>query len=257
MNPCKPLLIFSILIIALFSACSEKDESPVLEGDIIGYAFCFDEYGNKLEDFSGIQVVTEPGRKYNAFTDKNGFYELKNVIKGNYNLSFEKEGFGTMKMFGIQHSGGLPTIVTYYDNDDVAPFLYKNTTTQITHIEFQKDSIVAGLKFSGEYIPERIDLVMFFSYYENFTLFAPDVILNFVLSAKGINYASDYGEGWQGLLFAHGYTLYCKAAVYSYRGEIQVNNFLTITGISSYMLGNTIVFPNLGNELYEFSFTIP
>ena len=107
MNPCKPLLIFSILIIALFSACSEKDESPVLEGDIIGYAFCFDEYGNKLEDFSGIQVVTEPDRKYSAVTDKYGFYELKNVIKGNYNLSFEKEGFGTMKMFGIQHSGEI------------------------------------------------------------------------------------------------------------------------------------------------------
>ncbi len=257
MNPYKPLIILSILTITFFPACSEKDESPVLEGDIIGYAFCFDEYGNRLEDFSGIQVVTEPDRKYSAVTDKHGFYELKNVTNGTYNLSFEKEGFGTMKMFFIQHSGGLPTIVTYYDNDDVAPFLYKNITTQITHIEFQDDSIIAGLKFSGEYIPERIDMVMYFSYYENFTLFAPDVILNFVLSAKGINYASDYGEGWQGLLFAHGETMYCKAAVYSFRGEIQVNNFLTIAGISSYMLGNTIVFPNLSSELYEFSFTIP
>ncbi len=47
-----------------------------LEGDIIGYAFCFDEYGNRLEDFSGIQVVTEPDRKYSAVTDKHGFYEL-------------------------------------------------------------------------------------------------------------------------------------------------------------------------------------
>ena len=115
MNPCKPLIIFSILTIAFFSACSEKDEfAPYLEGDIIGYAFCFDEYGNKLEDFSGIKVVTEPGRKYSAVTDKNGRYVLKNVINGTYNLSFEKEGFGTMKMFGIQHLGGQPTIIGYY-----------------------------------------------------------------------------------------------------------------------------------------------
>ena len=178
MNPCKPLITFSILIFALFSACSEKDGSLNLEGDIIGYAFCFDEYGNRLEDFSGIQVVTEPGRRYSAVTDKHGFYELKNVIDGTYNLSFEKEGFGTMKMFFIQHSGGMPTIITYYGNDDVAPFLYKNITTQFTHIEFQNNSIIAGFKFSGEYIPERMDIVLFFSSFEDFNLLSEELVLN-------------------------------------------------------------------------------
>jgi len=256
MNSCKPLIIFSILIIALFSACSEKDESPHLESDIIGYAFCFDEYGNRLEDFSGIQIVTEPGRKYSAVTDKNGNYELKNVINGNYNLSFEKEGFGTMKMFGIHHSGGIPTIVTYDNNDDVAPFLYKNITTQFTHIEFKNDSIIAGFKFSGEYIPERMDIRLFFSAYENFNLLSA-LILNAVLWAKGLNYVSDYSEVLQGLPYARGETVYCKAVIYSFCGQVQVNNFLTITGITTYDLGSTIIYPSQSNELYEFSFTMP
>ena len=36
------------LLVSLFSACSEKDEfKPHLKGDIVGYAFCFDEYGSQ------------------------------------------------------------------------------------------------------------------------------------------------------------------------------------------------------------------
>jgi hypothetical protein len=257
MNPFKPLIVFSILIIALFSSCSEQDESPDLKGDIIGYAFCFDEYGIRLEDCSGIQVFTEPDRKYSAVTDKHGNYELKNVKNGTYNLSFEKEGFGTMKMFGILHSGRIPTIVTYYGSDDVAPFLYKPISTQITHTEFRNDSVIAGFKFSGDYIPERMDMSLFISSYENFNLLSAELMLNAVLWAEGPNYVCVFDGIMQSLPYTSGETVYCKAAIYSFCYAVQVTDFLTITGISTYFQGSTTVYPNLSNEPYEFSFTMP
>ena len=173
MNPCKPLIIFSILIIALSLACSEKDEfAPYLKGDIIGYAFCYDEYGNDLEDYSGIKVVTEPGRKYSAVTDKNGRYVLKHVLNGTYNLSFEKEGFGTMKMFGIQHLGGGPTIISYHYSDDYV-VIFQNITTEITAIHYQNDSLIADLAFSGEYKAGTVYMRLLFSQQRTLTFNLP------------------------------------------------------------------------------------
>jgi hypothetical protein len=261
MNPCKPLIIFSILLFALFTACSKEDEfAPYLEGDIIGYAFCFDEYGNKLEDFSGIKVVTEPGRKYSAVTDENGRYEFKNVINGTYDLSFEKEDFGTMKLFGIQHLGGQPTIIGYYSYYDAAPFIFENITTQITEIEYQNDTLIADLTFSGSYRPDEIYMRLFFSSSENFDRTSAEAIKNYELWFRGLNYQSYYSDVSKGLPFAPGETVYCKAAIYSDNlGGVGVLNLFSVTGIDTYydFETGTTVYPNLSNESYEFHFTMP
>ncbi len=259
MNPCKPLGIFTILVVALFSACSEKDDfEPYLKGDIVGYAFCFDEYGNKLEDFSGIKVITEPGRKYTAVTDKNGRYELKSVINGTYDLSFEKEDFGTMKRFGIQHLGGFPTIVgySYYEG---APFLYKNITTRINEIKCQGDSLLADFTFSGENRPFIVYLRLSFSLQENFDFRSAEAIKNIEVWDLEYNYQSYYNNVSEGLPFASGETVYCKGAIYSYLGGINVLNLYYVTGIDTYYDSetHTTVYPNLSNETYEFSFTMP
>jgi len=254
MDPCKPLIIFSILSIALFSACSEKDEfAPYLEGDIIGYAFCYDEYGNDLEDYSGIKVVTEPDRKYNAVTDKNGRYVLKHVLNGTYNLSFEKEGFGTMKMFGIQHLGGQPTIISYHYNDDYV-VIFKSITTQITAIHYQNDSLIANLAFSGEYKPVTVYMRLLFSTIENFDLQSAEASKSTELWNRGINYQSYYSDVSKGLPFSPGETVYCKAAIYS-----DIYYYSDVLGISRYydFETRTIVYPNISNENYEFSFAMP
>ena len=261
MNPFKPLIIFSILVIALFPACSEKDEfAPYLEGDIIGYAFCFDEYGDELEDFSGINVVTEPGRKYSAVTDEYGRYELKNVINGTYNLSFEKEDFGTMKLFGIKHLGGQPTIIPYNSYYESAPFIYKNITSHIAGIEYQNDTLMADLTFPGEYRPDEIYMRLFFSSEENFDLTSAEAIKNIELWYNGLNYQSYYGNVSTGLPFAPGETVYCKAAMYSDNfGGARVLNLFSVAGLDTYydFETGTTVYPNLSNETYEFYFTMP
>jgi hypothetical protein len=261
MNPFKPLLIFPILALTLFSACSDKEDfEPYLKGDIVGYAFCFDEYGNKLEDFSGIKVVTEPGRKYTAVTDKNGRYELKSVVNGTYNLSFEKEDFGTMKFFGIQHLGGSPTIVGYYSYYDAAPFLYKKITTRINEIKCQGDSLLADFTFSGEYKPFIMYLRVAFSLQENFDLQSAEATKNIEVWDLEYHYQSYYNNVSEGLPFAPGETVYCKAAIYSDNTRaLSVLNLYYITGTDTYYDFEThsTVYPNLSNETYEFSFTMP
>jgi hypothetical protein len=254
MNPCKPLIIFSILIIALSLACSEKDEfEPYLEGDIIGYAFCYDEYGNDLEVYNGIKVVTEPGRKYSAVTDKNGRYVLKHVLNGTYNLSFEKEGFGTMKMIGIQHLGGGPTIISYhYSNDYVV--IFQNITTEITAMHYQNDSLIADLAFSGEYKEGIVYVRLLFSTTENFDLQSAEASKSTELWYRGINYKSYYGDVSKGLPFSPGETVYCKAAIYS--DIYYYSDLLWISKYYDFETG-TIVYPNISNENYEFSFVMP
>ena len=253
MNLLKHLIIFSILIIAIFPACEKDEFAPYLEGDIIGYAYCADEYGQRLDDYSGIRVVTEPNRKYSAITDKNGRFVLKNVINGTYNLSFEKEDFGTMKMFGKQHLGGKPTIISYYYSDDYV-VIYKNITTHITAIHYQNDSLVAGLAFSGEYVPGTVYMRLLFSSEENFDLQSAEASKSIELWNRGANYQSRYGNVSVGLPFAHGEKVYCKAAIYS-------DNYYysDLPGISKYydFETKTIVYPNLSNETFEFFFTMP
>jgi hypothetical protein len=254
MNPFKPLIVFSILIITLFSACSEKDEfAPYLKGDIIGYAFCYDEYSNDLEDYSGIKVVTDPDRKYSAVTDKNGRYVLKNVLNGTYDLSFEKEGFGTMKMFGIQHLGGKPTIISYHYSDDYV-IIYENITSHITAIYYQNDSLLADLAFSGEYRPGSVYIRLLFSTQENFVLQSAEASKSIELWESLIKYKSRYGNVSVGLPFAHGEKVYCKAAIYS--DHYFYYDFIGINKYYDFETGTTI-YPNLSNENYEFSFTMP
>jgi hypothetical protein len=258
MKPLTPLIIFSIF--AIFIACAEQDEfEPYLKGDIIGNAYCFNEYGNALEDFSGIKVTTEPDRKYSAVTNKEGRYVLKGVVNGTYDLSFEKEGFGTMKLFSIQHLGGSPTVVSYYYDEEV-PFLFGNITTEITQITYRNDSITAALSFSGDYRPANVFMMLMFSKQENFDQYSADTITNImVYNADNMNFKSYYVIS-KDLPFTAGETVYCKATIYSSR----INAYMLfyghyINGMMTYYDAETktTVYPNLSNESYAFSFNMP
>ncbi len=253
MNPCKPFVIFYILVILVFSACEKDEFAPCLEGDIIGYAYCADEYGDRLEDNSGIKVVTEPGRKYSAITDKDGRYVLKNVITGTYDLSFEKEDFGTMKKSGIQHLGGAPTIISYYYNNGFV-IIYKNITTQITAIHCQNDSLFADLAFSGIYRPGSVYMRLFFSSEENFDLQSAEASKSIELWGGYNKYESRYGNVSAGLPFAQGVKVSCKAAIFS-----DTYDYFDSPGINKYydFETKTIVYPNLSDETFEFYFTMP
>ncbi len=259
MRPMKNLIIICVLAVSLLSACSKEDEfSLYLKGDIIGYAYCFDEFGNKLEDFSGIQVYTEPDRKYSAVTDPNGRYVLRGVINGTYDLSFEKEGFGTMKLQGVEHLGGKSTVMEYYYKDQ-APFIYQNITAQINNIYLVNDTIQASVSHPGQNNPANLYMRFFFSSEENFEIGSAPVIKNIVLYNFDGAYRSSVLSEIEDLPFEPGQTVYYKASIYTTTNAIMLFNYYYISGIDTYYdyNTNTIIYPNLSNESEEFTFSMP
>ncbi len=259
MNPLRILPIVYITVAFIFSSCSKKNEfNPYLKGDIIGYAYCFDEYGNQLEDFSDINVYTEPGRKYHATTDKNGKYVIKDVINGTYNLSFEKEGFGTMKLFSVKHLGGYPTVMDYYYGNK-APFIYQNITTQITNFEFVNDSINASVSISSLYKPSLLQMRLFFSTEKNFAIESAQASKNLTLYEYYNVYVS-YESVTEGLSFEPGNIVYYRACLFTKRVfALLLFDNVYITGTDTYFdfEKNQTIYPNLSNESEEFSFIMP
>lgn len=256
----KNLLVVYLFAILLFSGCSEKDEfKPYLKGDIVGYAFYFDEFGNEPEDFSGINVITLPGRQYSAVTDEKGRYELKNVINGTYDLSFEKEGFGTMILSGVKHLGGTPTVMGYYYGNK-APYLYQNISTRITHLEIDSDTVIASVSLSGAYQPFLLRFRFFFSTQENFDTGSAQAIKNITVFDVAPFYKSSPLESiYSDLPFESGDKVYYRAGIFSYAYTVTFYDEYHFEGIDTYFdyEKNKTIYPNLSDESEEFSFIMP
>ena len=260
MHLLKNLSAICIAAIFLLPACSEEDEfSPYLEGDIIGYAYCFDEFGNEPEDFSGITVVTEPGRKYSAVTDADGRYVLKGVINGTYNLSYEKEGFGTMKLQGIRHLGGSPTMMEKYA-PGYAPFVYQFISSEITGLEISNDTLRANFNTSDPYKPYFFFLRLFFSREENFSIESVEAIRNIRADELFDSYKKSVSSEINSLPFESGETVYFKACIFTEKlNALFIYNNKYVSGIETYydFDTNTTIYPNLSHESDEFSFIMP
>ncbi|MFW5699477.1 MAG: carboxypeptidase-like regulatory domain-containing protein [Bacteroidota bacterium] len=258
MYPLKIAAILFLPAILFFTACSEEDEiTPNLKGDIIGYAYCFDEFGNPFEDFSGITVFTEPNREYHAITDKNGRYVIKDVINGTYNLSFEKEGFGTMKLQSVKHLGGYPTVMESYTEG--APFIFGNITTQITNLEVLNDSLLASVSLSGQYKPDLLHLRLYFSTEKNFVTASAQAIKNVVFHEYYTMYKSITPIS-KILPFESGTTVYFKGCLYTDKSSsILLYNNYYMSGITTYFDNdsNKTIYPNLSAESEEFFFIMP
>lgn len=252
MNRYKTIILLSISILVITASCSEKDEST--EGDIIGYVFGFDEYGRKFEDHSGISIYTEPGRKYSAVTDINGRYVLNNVLNGTYNLSFEKEGFATMKKIGLSHLGGNETILP----QEQAIYLFEHITTNITRIECIADTLlIADMEFSGDYKPWVMYLLLFYSTDEDFELRDAHSIKNYGLyNFSNMSYRRDNISKF--LPFTTGQRVYCKAAIFSGNYASEHFRYYADEFCSYYDYESALrVYPNLSNDIHEFFFTMP
>ena len=108
-------LISLILILGLLSCGTEETEAPTTPNvlyDIVGSVNLYNEGTLPLEK-SGM-LITVVGTDPIIFdeTDNEGIYELQQVEKGTYTLSFEKSGFGVFKLYNVDHNSNEPTIIT-------------------------------------------------------------------------------------------------------------------------------------------------
>ena len=174
MNP-KGLLTLC-LILALFGlnrGCDSTPEFlPGLEGRMVGYLYSFDEFGTLLDDHSGFRVTAlGHAGSYQAISDAKGRFEFIDLPTGTYELHFEKEGFGTLKQFGVQHLGGKATILLMdHYGEPKYYFLYEMVKTRVQHLQIDQDTLKAAFLFPDENLHEHVFLNLYFSTEAGFTV---------------------------------------------------------------------------------------
>jgi len=80
---------------------------PNHRGDLTGFVRLRTEAQVAVTDQSSLSVTAESnGIRTTAVTDQTGKFTLPNLVMGTYTLTYERNGYGTTKAFGIQHIGG-------------------------------------------------------------------------------------------------------------------------------------------------------
>jgi len=125
----KKISLFLSLLLIIFYSCKKEiavqgPAGPGGEagangfgkdtGTISGNLALYNEFTFPVAD-SGEVVVTLSSGSFQQTTssDAHGHYSFSGITLGTYNLSYQKAGFGTMKVFGLSHfpGGPLPTVV--------------------------------------------------------------------------------------------------------------------------------------------------
>jgi hypothetical protein len=254
----KLILYFvsALLLNAVFTSCNKDELLPALNGSLVGYVYTFDEYANLLDDHSNVIVTALGLDHFSTRTDKNGRFEFKDLPAGTYELHFEKDGFGTLKQFGIQHLGGKPTTLGLSFDPSLngsAFFIYRMPTTEITNLSIDKDTLTAELIFPGT-APDYISFLIYYSDQQGFQTSEAQVVSLVFLEKKNNLYKGKMYNSES--LFMEGEKVYFRACELNRRGAITLYFSRVIGGIDYYneLTTNTIIYPNLGNESEQYSF---
>jgi hypothetical protein len=256
------LLFFSLILIS----CTKTEILPDLKGNMAGYVYTFGEFAESgiPDDKSGVTVIVLGTKEYTTTSDKNGRFEFSKLPAGTYELQFQKNGYGTLKQFGIKHLGGEPTVLnSAFDHSSYgsAFVLHALPTTAITELKIEKDSLFCGITFQGV-MPEALYIQLFLSRTENFDSKSADYIFtNFRLEAKEGKYSSQFGSFiLQRLPFNKGEKVFFRACVSPYYGQtVTISDFWHLIGIDTYFdyENNEVVYPALGKVSGHYSFIFP
>lgn len=256
---------FFFFLVLILCSCSKKEFLPDREGNMVGYVYCFTEYGSDALTENNRVLVKAFGKSdtYFAYSDNNGRFEFKNIPAGTYELHFLKDGYATLKQFGIKHLGGEPTILnTIFDNSGFAYFLHALTTTKINEIKIENNNISCSFAFIGEQA-QAVYIQLYMSAKENFDLNAAEMVLtNIMLDRNGDIYSGSLSEFVKNypMPFKKGELIFFKACSSPFYGAIMtLSSHWYITGIDTYFdyENNTLVYPSLGKESAQNSFILP
>ncbi|MDY8135628.1 carboxypeptidase-like regulatory domain-containing protein [Aquimarina sp. 2201CG5-10] len=102
MKTAQIFILFFVAIVII--GCNNDDNSIAIPtSDIIGNISLFDDEMTEVINSGMIVTIEETTPPITTLTDIDGNYLLENVPFGIYTLRFEKEGFGTHKVFEIDH----------------------------------------------------------------------------------------------------------------------------------------------------------
>jgi hypothetical protein len=249
-------LALTTLAFLCITGCKDTIIRPDLTGSLVGYVYTFDEFANLLDDHSHVKVIALGREHFSTSTDKKGRFEFKGLPAGTYELQFEKEGFGTLKQFGIQHLGGQPTTLGLSFDGSInssAFFIYQMPGSEIQSLSMEGDTISGNFTFSVD-PPQFFTLRVYYSTSKDFDISEARYVTGaFLYNLNGIYKAEVYGLE---TAFQPGDEVFYKACFSSNRGAIEGYDHRIIVGIDSYFdySANMIIYPNLGDESSQYSF---
>lgn len=152
-------IIYFILFSSIILVSCEKDETKTNSDTILtlaninGQVSLYDEFGNTTSSERMFVKAEGNGQYYIGETQKDGSYLIPNVpYFNNYTISYEKEGFGSYKIFGFEHeytgAAGEITEVPYLSQKSSAYCSALFTNVIDNEVEFQL--AVAGGSDNGK-----------------------------------------------------------------------------------------------------------
>lgn len=103
----KYILIFSFAALLLFGCKKEEENTaPVAVSNISGHVKFISASTAPITSFPAVKVtLASPAGSWQAHTDAAGYYEVPNLPTGQYDITYESSGFGTLKAFSFAHIG--------------------------------------------------------------------------------------------------------------------------------------------------------
>jgi hypothetical protein len=123
--------VISILLISLFACKRTSDPTPfpIVDGDIKGAVNLYDEGKTSLSN-EGMTIAVEESVPFrSAISEASGEFLIQEVEFGTFTLACSKEGYGTYKLFNVEHANtGWTTTL------NKVPDLGKRSSTAITEL---------------------------------------------------------------------------------------------------------------------------
>jgi hypothetical protein len=169
-------VILNLLILTIttaFLACTKEvnNQSGIIsKGDLIGYAYLYNDYKVHEIDNSGITISIE-GTSISTTTDINGKWELSNLSLGTYTFILAKKNYGTLKIIGRQFVGGGQT---YFGASNLYPIpkYYITGINDSLDYAFNNSSDNGTIVVYGTYIQ---NIPLNYAYFRLFAGTNPDV----------------------------------------------------------------------------------
>jgi hypothetical protein len=251
-------ILFAGAVVLLLS-CKEDILVPDLSGNLVGYVLTYDEFGSQTEEKGDIHITATGNKTYSTLTDGDGRFEFKGLPAGTYELTAEKEGFGTGKKINIKHLGGKPTIVGLrFDGSTWDAFhLCHLPLTTVASMVFENDSLTGTFVFPEDppYLYQQV--LIYLSDQDDYaTATNFKIIARFFYNKNG-NYKCPVNNALLG--FAPGTTIHFKIKICSNWGLVFESNHIDF--IENNTLFNyettSYFYAAMGAESDWFSYVVP
>jgi len=213
-------ILFAISVLSILcTACSSKKSAnePIAgsgSGNLTGNVFSYNDKTNATNDLAGFTVSIDDISNTSVKTDENGKYNFMNLIYGIHDLTFSKPGYGTFKLFGVNHSktGSSANTIIHGIN------LGLQSTNQVTNLKVNKEQSgpLQALRFTPTLNP--VPSADFRGYYRLFFSTDPNVsntnykaytkVAGLLNANAGPVFTSD---DFSSMGFNSGQTIYAKA----------------------------------------------